>query len=267
MHDAAVLDELKVGGLTLRGITRGGVETCLMVPELGVMFDVMRGGTGGEPERADGRLSLGIPGPYFCEFLEADVRRALENARAALLGAGHDVREVEIEHARWTPDVYLHIVLPEAARYHAISLEQHAGSYSPGVRLRLEMGSYVLAEDYLRAMRVREALTARVDRALESCDALLLPAMPCGAPLLGATSITIDGRSEPVRAAMLRQTQLFNLTGHPAIVLPAGIGRDGLPRSLQLVGRRHATDRLLAVARRAADQISGGPGSVGGGTG
>lgn len=40
MHEAGVLDELKVAGLTLRGITRGGVETCVMVPELGVMFDV-----------------------------------------------------------------------------------------------------------------------------------------------------------------------------------------------------------------------------------
>lgn len=40
MHDAGILDELRVAGLTLRGITRGGVETCLMVPELGVMFDV-----------------------------------------------------------------------------------------------------------------------------------------------------------------------------------------------------------------------------------
>ena len=40
MHEAGSLDELKVAGLTLRGITRGGVETCLMVPELGVMFDV-----------------------------------------------------------------------------------------------------------------------------------------------------------------------------------------------------------------------------------
>jgi ribonuclease Z len=40
MHDAGALDELKVGGLTLRGVTRGGVETCLMVDELGVMFDV-----------------------------------------------------------------------------------------------------------------------------------------------------------------------------------------------------------------------------------
>lgn len=40
MHDDAVLDELKVAGLTLRGIARGGVETCIMVPEVGAMFDV-----------------------------------------------------------------------------------------------------------------------------------------------------------------------------------------------------------------------------------
>ncbi len=40
MSEASILDELKVGGLTLTGITRGGVETCLMVKELGVMFDV-----------------------------------------------------------------------------------------------------------------------------------------------------------------------------------------------------------------------------------
>jgi Asp-tRNA(Asn)/Glu-tRNA(Gln) amidotransferase A subunit family amidase len=66
---------------------------------------------------------------------------------------------------------------------------------------------------------------------------------------------------------MLRLTQLFNLTGHPSIALPAGAGRDGLPRSLQLVGRRHATDRLLSIAAAVERQISGGAGSVGGGTG
>jgi aspartyl-tRNA(Asn)/glutamyl-tRNA(Gln) amidotransferase subunit A len=238
------------------------------IADLGVMFDVMRGGSGGEPGRAAGRLSLGVPGPYFCELLEADVRRALENARAALLGAGHDVRDVEIEHARWTPDVYLHIVLPEAARYHAISLEQHARSYSPGVRLRLEMGSYVLAEDYLRALGLRDTLTSRVDRALDGLDALLLPALPMPAPLLGATSVQIGDRTEPVRGAMLRLTQLFNVTGHPSVAFPApGPWSDALPRGLQLVGERGRTDRLLEVAVAVERHIAGGDGSVGGGTG
>jgi len=70
-----------------------------------------------------------------------------------------------------------------------------------------------------------------------------------------------------VRAAMLRLTQLFNVTGHPAIAIPCGTGRDGLPRAIQLVGHRGATERLLEVAATVERQITGGAGSVGGGAG
>lgn len=129
------------------------------------------------------------------------------------------------------------------------------------------MGGYVLAEDYIRALKLKEALTLRVDRALEGCDALLLPCLPTAAPPLGATTVEINGRTEPVRGSMLRLTQLFNLTGHPVVALPAGSGRDGMPRGMQVVGMRNGTERLLAVAAATASQISGGAGSVGGGTG
>ena len=158
-----------------------------------------------------------------------------------------------------------HIVLPEAAWYHAPSLERHASAYSPGIRTRLEMGRYVLGEDYVRAMRLRELLKQHVDRALDRCSALLLPTLPMGAPRLGSATVEFGDRSEPVRAAMLRLTQLFNITGHPALAMPAGLGRDNLPRSVQLVCSR--TSQLLAIARDVEPYISGGAGSVGGGTG
>jgi aspartyl-tRNA(Asn)/glutamyl-tRNA(Gln) amidotransferase subunit A len=114
-------------------------------------------------------------------------------------------------------------------------------------------------------MRLRDLLKQHVDRALERCSALLLPTLPMGAPLLGATSVEFGDRSEPIRAAMLRLTQLFNLTGHPALAIPAGLGRDNLPRGVQLVCGR--TSQLLAIGRDVEAYISGGPGSVGGGTG
>jgi aspartyl-tRNA(Asn)/glutamyl-tRNA(Gln) amidotransferase subunit A len=216
---------------------------------------------------APGRLSIAVPRPYFCDRLDEDAAAALRRAGSALVEAGHEVVDVEIEHAAWTPEVYLHIVLPEASWYHAPLLRHHATRYSPGVRLRLEMGRYVLAEDYVRAMRLRDALVGCVDRALSGRDALMLPTLPMATPRLGAHSVTIGGRDEPVRSAMLRLTQLFNLTGHPAIALPAGRGRDGLPRGLQLVGHRHETRRLLTAAGAVERQISGGAGSVGGGAG
>jgi len=162
----------------------------------------------------------------------------------------------------WTAHVYLHIVLPEATWYHAPWLASHAELYSPGVRIRLEMGGYVLGEDYVRAMRLRDRLRERVDLALSRCDALLLPTQPMGAPPIGAATIEIGGQTQPVRAAMLRLTQLFNITGHPAMAVPAGLGRDGLPRSMQIVALR--TAQVIALGREVERYISGGEGSVGG---
>ena len=130
-----------------------------------------------------------MPVPYFFDKLDGDVRRLFAKRARRWSGRATPCRDVAIAHAERTADVYLHIVLPEASWYHAPLLARHADKYSPGVRLRLEMGRYILAEDYVRAMHARAALRRAVDRALEGLDALLLPALPIGAPPLGATSV------------------------------------------------------------------------------
>jgi aspartyl-tRNA(Asn)/glutamyl-tRNA(Gln) amidotransferase subunit A len=219
------------------------------------------------PPPAEGPLWLGVPGPYFFDTLDGEVARLFSTARAQLEAGGHSVSDVAIAHVERTPDVYLAVMLPEASWYHAPLLRDHADLYSPGVRLRLEMGRRVLAEDYLRGMHARTVLIRAVDRALEGLDALLLPALPMAVPPLGASTVEVNGRVEPVRAMMLRLTQLFNVTGHPAIAIPCGKGTDGLPRAIQLVGHRGGTERLLEVALTVERQIIGGDGSVGGGAG
>jgi aspartyl-tRNA(Asn)/glutamyl-tRNA(Gln) amidotransferase subunit A len=214
-----------------------------------------------------GPFWLGVPVPYFFDKLDTDVARLFAEAVERLKEAGHSIADVAIAHVERTSDVYLHVMLPEASWYHEPLLRDHADKYSPGVRLRLEMGRTVAAEDYVRALHARSVLIRAVDRALEGLDALLLPALAIPAPPLGANSVEVAGKPEPVRAMMLRLSQLFNVTGHPAIAMPCGTGRDGLPRSFQLVGHRGGTERLLAVAAALEPQITGGPGSVGGGAG
>jgi len=115
------------------------------------------------------------------------------------------------------------------------------------VRERLERGRAISAVRYLHAREMRAMLRRDVDAALDGCDALVLPTLPIVAPPLGAAEAAMDsGETPTVRAAMLRLTQLFNITGHPAISLP--IRTTGLPVGLQLVGRRDETESLLAVA-------------------
>jgi aspartyl-tRNA(Asn)/glutamyl-tRNA(Gln) amidotransferase subunit A len=200
--------------------------------------------------------TFGIPRGYLTDLLDTDVRARFDEAVAALRGAGAQVTDVAIPHAELTPAVYVHIHSSEGATYHAQTLDSHADRYTPVVRRRLELGRYVLAQDYVRAMEGRELLRGEVDAALDGVDALLLPTVPIPAPLIGAESAMIAGREEPVRALMLRLTQLFNVTGNPAISLPCGHTSHGLPVGLQLVGRRGGTEALLAVACACERQLA-----------
>jgi aspartyl-tRNA(Asn)/glutamyl-tRNA(Gln) amidotransferase subunit A len=200
-------------------------------------------------------LRLGVPRGYFHEVLDDEVRARFAASLAWLRQARAQVVDVTIPDAAGTPPVYLHASLPEAAAYHADSLAAEPGRYTRNVRLRLEMGRYVLAEDYVRAQTARAVLRREVDAALEGCDALALPTLPIPAPPVGAASVEVAGTRQPVRAMMLRLTQLFNLTGHPAISLPMGETDDGLPCGLQMVGRIGDTEGLLAVAAACESRV------------
>jgi aspartyl-tRNA(Asn)/glutamyl-tRNA(Gln) amidotransferase subunit A len=185
---------------------------------------------------------------YFCDILDEDVRARFEEAVARLRSAGAHVDEIEIRHADLVSAIYLQISLAEAAASHASTLDAAPDRYTPNVRLRLEMGRYLLAEDYVRAMAGRKALRREVDAALTQHDALIVPTLPIPAPPIGAATVDVAGKAEPVRAMMLRLTQAFNVSGHPAISIPAGRTRSGLPVGVQLVGCRHQTDELLRIA-------------------
>ena len=199
-----------------------------------------------------GRLQpvrFGVPRRYLFEMIDATVGELFARTVRRVEAAGGQVRDVDIPHAADMGTVYLHTQLPEAAAVHRPTLNTTAEAYSPRVRARLELGRYVLAEDSLLAQRGRAVLTRKVDAALDAADALLLPTLPVIPPLLDADTVAVGGSSVSARALTLRLTQLFDLTGHPAISVPCGTA-GGLPVGMQLVGRRHATGSLLALAGR-----------------
>jgi aspartyl-tRNA(Asn)/glutamyl-tRNA(Gln) amidotransferase subunit A len=201
-------------------------------------------------------MQLAVPRAYFCDVLDDEVRAKFEAALDALRKAGAVIVDVDIAHASVISAVYLPISFGDAAAYHAATLETMPERYTTPVRQRLEIARYVLAEDYVHALAGREVLRREVDAALLGHDALVLPTLPIPAPLLGASTMQVGPSLQPVRAMMLRLTQLFNLTGHPAVSLPCGSTSSGLPVGLQLAGVRMQTDALMRIALAVEQTIS-----------
>ena len=119
-------------------------------------------------------------------------------------------------------------------------------------REQLALATEVSGVDYQEAMFARTALFRRVQSLLARGHFLAMPtvtrtALPIDQDLFG--SIEIDGQVfSDVRPSWFPLTMPFNMTGHPAVSLPSGFGRDGLPIGLQLVGRFRADAELLRVS-------------------
>jgi aspartyl-tRNA(Asn)/glutamyl-tRNA(Gln) amidotransferase subunit A len=191
-------------------------------------------------------MRLGVLGDYFAAPVEAHVAEAFERACGRLRSAGASTAPVTFAPAPRITETYVNIVLPEGAAWHAPWLDAREADYSPAVHGRLLSGRDISAVAYLQARQECDVMRHAVDALLASVDALILPTLPIVAPLSGQAHVTIDGTDIPVRSAMLKHTQLFNITGHPAITLP--LETDGLPVGLQLVGPFNNTSRLLDIA-------------------
>lgn len=185
---------------------------------------------------------------YFDSPLAPEVRAAFDRARSRLGSAGVTFLHAQLFETARIPEIYVNTVLPEAAYFHNRWLDSRREAYSPTVHARLEAGRSIPAVAYLEARDYAAGLRSVIEFMLENCDALVLPTLPIVAPPLGAGDLVIDPEQTPmpVRSAMLKHTQPFNLSGHPAISLP--IESSGLPVGLQLVGRFNQTARLLRVA-------------------
>ena len=191
---------------------------------------------------------IGLLDGYFWDRMAPEVEPVARAGVEALRTAGAMVEPVSLPHAADMAAIYQHLVFGDAAAYHAETLDSRPGDYTANVRLRLEMGRYVLAEDYARAMRGRELVAREIDQALEGRVALVCPTLPIAAPPIGAATVPVRGGDEPVRSAMLRLTHPFNLGRQPAVSLPCGVTPQGLPVGLQLIGPFGHTLQLLQLA-------------------
>lgn len=117
-----------------------------------------------------------------------------------------------------------------------------SGKLGVDVAARLKKAGETSAEEVRAAEQVRSAFSAEVDRLLESCEVLVMPALPKSPMTL---QDALAGQTDLQMTALARP---FNLSGHPALVIPFEV--DGRPVGIQLVGRKHADEVVFAAAQQ-----------------
>ena len=128
--------------------------------------------------------------------------------------------------------------------------------FGADVLAMLDQGKTIPAIDYIEAQRTRRRIGRQFAKLFEEVDCIFTPTTPITAPKIGQSSVEIRGVTEEVRTAATRFTRVMNALGLPAISIPCGFSRSGLPIGLQIIAGPRQEDLLLRVAAAVEDAMA-----------
>jgi aspartyl-tRNA(Asn)/glutamyl-tRNA(Gln) amidotransferase subunit A len=169
-----------------------------------------------------------------------------------LQSCGISTSPVHVEQTDKIFDSWRAIRLGESAAVHEQWIKTRRGQYGQNVIVMLEKGMEVTAVEYINAHKLRMEIKTAFLKAMTDYDALLVPTTIIPAPLLDDTTVKINEDTIEVYQALSRLTTVFDITGLPAMNIPAGFIEGGeknkLPIGVQLVGRPFDEETLLKVS-------------------
>ncbi len=210
---------------------------------------------------------IGVPVEFFTEGLDPDVEQSVRAAIGELKNLGAEIREIRLPSTDAAVAVYYVIATAEAssnlARFDGVKfgfraketkdllelyMKTRQEGFGPEVKRRIMLGTYVLSAGYYdayygKAQAVRTLVCQDFAAAFKEVDLIVTPATPTPAFKLGEKS------EDPLQMYL---SDIFtisvNLAGLPAIALPCGFSKTGLPIGVQLIGRAFEEETVLRAA-------------------
>ncbi|GAA4255864.1 Asp-tRNA(Asn)/Glu-tRNA(Gln) amidotransferase subunit GatA [Azospirillum formosense] len=212
-------------------------------------------------------LKVGIPKEYRVEGMPAEIAAIWDQGIEWLKQAGAEPVEISLPHSKYALATYYIVAPAEAssnlARYDGLryglrvegaSLKDmyentRGAGFGKEVRRRILIGTYVLSAGYYdayynKARQVRTRIKWDFDEAFKTCDVILTPTAPSTAFAIG------EKMDDPIQMYLNDVfTVPASLAGLPGMSVPAGVGSDGLPLGLQLLGRPFDEETVLRVGQ------------------
>jgi aspartyl-tRNA(Asn)/glutamyl-tRNA(Gln) amidotransferase subunit A len=222
------------------------------VTDVALMLNAVAGHDPGDPASADhpvpdfaaghsasaAGLVVGVPVNHFFDDCHPDVAAAAREAITVLRDAGADVREVEVPLAGEILAAHYTILAAEATAYHDRALRRDGHGYGEAAAAMLHAGRAIRAVDYIQAQRLRTEVVRRWREVFRTVDVLVAPTVSAPAARYGEDAVAHpDGRRESVLTAYARLNFPADFTGLPALSVPCGFAREGVPVGIQIIGR------------------------------
>ena len=232
------------------------------VRDCAIAFQAMAGDPTGyvPPPGAEIRgLRIGWPASYFFDRLEEETLAAVRRVGELAKSLGAHVIEIDVPDMEAVRQAASTCLLVEAAAQLKPWAHRRA-DFGDDILSYLDQGNKISAVDYLEALRVRKRIAREFARLFSAdcanqVDVIVTPTTAMTAPRIGQATLEINGVPEETRAAATRFTRPFNAIGVPAISIPCGFSRSGLPIGLQLVSAGYAEDVLFRAAAAIEDAL------------
>jgi aspartyl-tRNA(Asn)/glutamyl-tRNA(Gln) amidotransferase subunit A len=214
-------------------------------------------------------LRIGVPDEYFGAGLDKEVHDKVRAAIGCFEQDGHEIVPLNLPHTDYGVAAYYIIVCSEASsnlsRYSGVHygfraddlssiedlfVKSRSLGFGPEVKRRIMLGTFALSAGYydayyLKASKARTLLVSDFEKAFETCDIIAHPVTPGPAFKIGQN---VD---DPLAMYLVDvYSVIANLVGIPAVSVPCGWTKGGLPIGIQLAGRHLAESTVLAAAGR-----------------
>ncbi|CAN5772439.1 amidase [soil metagenome] len=199
-------------------------------------------------------VRIGVDWSFCTNRVDPEISEAITAACKLLSDLGARIEETKLSGIEEAPAAWGVIFSAECAVAHEATYPSRAEDYSPPFRGFLQESEKIRGTDYVKAVAARQRVSRMIDDQLQIVDLLLCPT-------IGMVPMKLNGTAPEeiitpeVGNDLLSLTSPFSLSGNPTISLPCGFSRDGLPLSLQMIGR-HAEEGLIMQAGYAYEEAT-----------